>query len=101
VCVSDENSRIQQYQEQLAAVSSHHPFTAINTYLSRNVGPYRRNQVSGLVPGKFVLQSVCVIGYDMQLMKEARKETVVRSFIPKSLLIYFYNIIYFSSKNYL
>ncbi|XP_021942540.1 meiosis regulator and mRNA stability factor 1 isoform X2 [Zootermopsis nevadensis] len=47
-CVNDENSRIQQYQEQFSAVSSHHPITTFSNFLSRNLGPYSRNEVSVL-----------------------------------------------------
>jgi hypothetical protein len=62
VCVSDQNSRINQCHEQLTALSSHHPVTTFSTFLSRNIGPYSRNQVSDLVPGRFVLHSDCLIG---------------------------------------
>ncbi|XP_023712451.1 meiosis regulator and mRNA stability factor 1 isoform X5 [Cryptotermes secundus] len=46
VCVSDENSCIQQYQEQHTTVSSHQPISNFNTIFSSSVGPYSRHQAT-------------------------------------------------------
>jgi len=51
VCVSDENSSVQQHQEQHTAIHSHQPFAAFNTFMSCSGGPYSRHQAAILSNG--------------------------------------------------